>query len=147
MRSAARAIRTGLLNGALLDLPPVDEEGDEEISALEGRLLLRQHVTRERNGKLRAKKIATVRACADELACEVCGFNFEHVYGPRGVGYIECHHVVPLHASGATTTKLDDLALLCSNCHRMIHRQPPWPTPGELRQLIESRTVLRGESR
>jgi 5-methylcytosine-specific restriction protein A len=26
--------------------------------------------------------------------------------------------------------------LLCSNCHRMIHTKPPWPTPAELRELI-----------
>jgi putative restriction endonuclease len=27
-------------------------------------------------------------------------------------------------------------ALLCSNCHRMIHRKPPWPTPAQLRAII-----------
>jgi 5-methylcytosine-specific restriction enzyme A len=27
---------------------------------------------------------------------------------------------------------ISDLALLCSNCHRMIHAKPPWPTPAEL---------------
>jgi 5-methylcytosine-specific restriction protein A len=26
--------------------------------------------------------------------------------------------------------------LLCSNCHHMIHRKPPWPTPSELREII-----------
>ncbi|MEV4457357.1 HNH endonuclease [Microbispora sp. NPDC049633] len=63
-------------------------------------------------------------------------FDFEHTYGPRGAGYIECHHIVPLHVSGPVTTKLDDLALVCSNCHRMIHRSAPWLTPSELRKLV-----------
>ncbi|MEV0974526.1 HNH endonuclease [Microtetraspora glauca] len=77
-----------------------------------------------------------MRVQVGEISCERCTFNFERVYGPRGTGYIECHHMVPFHASGATTTTLDDLALLCSNCHRTIHRAAPWPTPAELRRLI-----------
>ncbi|WP_245687108.1 HNH endonuclease [Streptacidiphilus griseoplanus] len=74
------------------------------------------------------------------LACEVCNFNFEQAYGERGVGYIECHHIVPLHVAGEGATKLADLALICSNCHRMIHRRAPWPTPLELRAAIQSAT-------
>lgn len=38
-------------------------------------------------------------------------------------------------------TKLSDLALICANCHRMIHRRAPWPTPKELRAQIETRRV------
>ncbi|MDP6032209.1 MAG: HNH endonuclease [Alphaproteobacteria bacterium] len=33
-------------------------------------------------------------------------------------------------------TKLSDLVLLCSNCHRMVHRKRPWLTVRELRELI-----------
>ncbi|MEU6849010.1 HNH endonuclease [Actinacidiphila alni] len=46
---------------------------------------------------------------------------------------------MPLHAAGEGTTKLSDLALICSNCHRMIHRSAPWPTPTELRALLTRR--------
>lgn len=70
------------------------------------------------------------------MACEGCGFDFGKVYGDRGAGYIECHHAVPLHASGETTTRLKDLVLLCSNYHRMIHRASLWLTPDELRDLV-----------
>jgi putative restriction endonuclease len=31
------------------------------------------------------------------------------------------------------TTRLEDLALLCANCHRMIHRASPWLSVEELR--------------
>ncbi|WP_233533532.1 HNH endonuclease [Kitasatospora sp. SolWspMP-SS2h] len=58
------------------------------------------------------------------------------MYGERGAGYVECHHVVPLHVAGEGTTKLADLALICANCHRMIHRKAPWPTPAELRETV-----------
>jgi 5-methylcytosine-specific restriction protein A len=39
---------------------------------------------------------------------------------------------------GQKARSVNDLALLCSNCHRMIHAKPPWPTPAELRDLIRS---------
>jgi 5-methylcytosine-specific restriction protein A len=40
-----------------------------------------------------------------------------------GKSYIECHHLIPLSNFQVNKdTKLEDLALLCSNCHRMIHR-------------------------
>ena len=51
-------------------------------------------------------KIAKARQAGHELTCEVCGFNFEQVYGDRGRDYIECHHRAPLFSTGRTTTTL-----------------------------------------
>lgn len=138
MAEVAQRIRHGLTAGAFQDLPPEAEEEDE-FSAPEGRLLLGRHRSRERNKGLRKKKIDTVQRQGHQLACEACGFDFERVYGERGRGYIECHHVVPLHEAGEGRTKLSDLALICANCHRMIHRRAPWPTPGDLRASIEQK--------
>lgn len=59
-----------------------------------------------------------------KLECECCGFDFEKTYGEIGKGYIECHHIVPLNKFNfSKETKLNDLALVCSNCHRMLHRR------------------------
>lgn len=113
---------------------------DEDESVMEGRYLLRFHQVRERSPKLREKKIQRVLARGGSLACEVCGCNFEERYGERGKGFIECHHVEPLHESGERPRTIDDLALLCSNCHRMIHRKPPWPTPSQLRDIIRTQS-------
>ncbi len=33
-------------------------------------------------------------------------------------------------------TRLDDLILICANCHRMIHRRNPWVTPDQLHALV-----------
>jgi hypothetical protein len=33
-------------------------------------------------------------------------------------------------------TRLSDLALLCSNCHRMVHRRRPWLRLGQLTSLL-----------
>lgn len=136
MLAAAAAIREGVRLGTLQGVGDGWGEGDEQTSAPEGRLLERRHYARERNPKLRARKIASFLRTHPRVICEVCGFDFEATYGPRGSRYTECHHVVPLHASGETTTRLTDLVLLCSNCHRMIHRGRLWLTPDELRGLL-----------
>ncbi|WP_330319993.1 HNH endonuclease [Streptomyces clavifer] len=140
MTEAARLIRQGITTGELQSFAPTeDEEFGDDFSAPEGRLLMRRHRARERNKSLRKKKIASVLQRGRQLACEACGFDFEKIYGDRGAGYIECHHALPLHVAGEGRTKLSDLALICANCHRMIHRRAPWPTPGELSASIEQK--------
>jgi 5-methylcytosine-specific restriction protein A len=138
MHQEALAIRVAERNGELPVIPTSTEVLDDP-GAFEGRLLVRRHVIRERDRKLRQRKIDQVQAATGVLSCEICGFNFERLYGNRGAGYIECHHIVPLHVVGATTTKVNDLILLCANCHRMIHRQAPWLSPDDLRRLVEVR--------
>ena len=130
------AIAAQLRNGARPDGPrfPIATEDDED-DVVEGRLLFRQHRSRERNRKLIDRKKAVARAQAD-LACEVCGFDFEAIYGALGRDFIECHHLRPLSESGMTRTRLSDLALLCANCHRMAHRGRPWPSLDRLRSLV-----------
>ena len=134
MQELAQAIRQADAQGEFAGLQiPVTGEDDW---ASEGRLLIRRHVVYERNPSLRKRKLAAVRRAGAPLACEACGFEFEQMYGERGKGYIECHHIVPLHVGGRGDTRLSDLALLCANCHRIIHARPPWLTPAELRDVI-----------
>jgi 5-methylcytosine-specific restriction protein A len=65
----------------------------------------------------------------------ICGFDFAIKYGDLGAGFIEAHHILPL-AAGPATTRLPDLALVCSNCHRMLHRAKPWMTPEQLNKRL-----------
>lgn len=113
---------------------------DLGVPVAEGRVLERVHLARERDSSIRDAKIRSVAAAGEAIACEACGFDFEATYGQRGLGYIEVHHRVPLHVSGPTETLLDDLALLCSNCHRMIHRATPWLTVEELTTMVADRS-------
>ncbi len=55
----------------------------------------------------------------------VCNFNFEDKYGPLGKGFIEVHHVKPIseYQLEKSTNPEVDLAVLCANCHRMVHRK------------------------
>ena len=60
------------------------------------------------------------------LECMVCGFNFEEHYGIWGKGFIEVHHIKPLSEKNGKETETNpqtDLAVLCANCHRMVHRK------------------------
>ena len=60
------------------------------------------------------------------LCCKACGFNFEKTYGERGASFIEVHHVKPIHTyeEEQTVDPYNDLIPVCSNCHRIIHRNP-----------------------
>ena len=136
--SVGQAIRKTVQGGELRGNLPTFEDGDEE--AVEGRVLTALHTRRERNRRLVDRKKSQVRKRDGRLKCEACGFDFGETYGDRGRGFIECHHVKPLHTlAEAQTTRLDDLVLLCSNCHRMVHARRPWLTVDDLRSTLSRR--------
>jgi len=58
-------------------------------------------------------------------------------FGKLGADYIECHHTVPIsQIAPRAKTKVADVCLLCSNCHRMAHKRRPWLTVGGLKALL-----------
>jgi 5-methylcytosine-specific restriction protein A len=100
-----------------------NDETRETDSVKEGQVLYKLHKVRERDRKIIEAKKKKVLKEKGELKCEACDFDFEITYGELGKGYIECHHIIPLSNFQVNKeTTLDDLALLCSNCHRMIHK-------------------------
>jgi ribosomal protein L44E len=123
----------------LLDIDEVDNLKDLPIREFqEGRRKLIRHVRMEktRNPQLirDAKKYFKKRN--GRLHCEVCGFDFGRKYGSRGRDYIEAHHKIPLsELEENVTLTVNDVAMVCSNCHRMLHR-PPWISIEELSVVI-----------
>lgn len=116
-------------------IDPDEDDGIQE--APEGRILTRMHVARERNRQLVKSKIKHALKKHQKLNCEGCGFDFEAKYGIRGHGFIECHHTKPVSSLAENgKTNIKDLALVCSNCHRMIHRTKHWLAIDQLRKLI-----------
>lgn len=115
------ALYDDLINGETAFEAETVVEGDEpENIRFEDASKLRLHKRIERNPKLaqEAKKILG-------YTCQVCGLNFERQYGELGRGYIEAHHLEPLANLKGKKVARDpkkDFAVLCSNCHRMIHR-------------------------
>lgn len=115
-------------------------EDDEETildSVKEGQVLYKFHKYRERDtGIVKEKKKQTLKILG-KLECEACQFNFEATYGILGSGFIECHHKIPLFKTDLEKiTKLEDLALVCSNCHRMLHKSIDTLAVEDLRKLI-----------
>jgi 5-methylcytosine-specific restriction protein A len=127
----AAAIRAAAGAG---DIPPIPEPDEEEVEAEEGRLLYRRHRVRERDPRIVKQRKAQAKA-AGKLYCEVCTFDFAEVYGSRGEDFIEAHHIVPVSEAGIRKVRSGDLALVCSNCHSMLHRRP-WCTPANLRATL-----------
>ena len=115
---------------------------DEDRPALregfpEGKLKERLHLARERSPEVvrQAKQLALQRY--GTLRCACCGFDFAATYGRIGEGFIEAHHTKPvstLHRDGEIT-RVEDIALVCANCHRMLHRRRPWLSIHELPHL------------
>ena len=124
------------INVKLYQIP--DEEDDEIHSVKEGRVIYKLHKLRERNNKLNQKKKDLYLEKYGKLDCEVCGFDFYETYGELGKGFIEAHHRIPLsEIDGETITKLKDLALVCANCHRMLHKEINILSINELKEIIE----------
>jgi hypothetical protein len=102
------------------------EDEIEESRFPEGKASYRIHRRLERDTKI--AKIVKNKRLRDtgDLICDVCGFSFSRSYGDIGVGFIEAHHTIPVsQLKGRKKTRAEEFALVCSNCHRMLHRTTP----------------------
>lgn len=106
-------------------------------SAPEGKRKLIKHYVRERNKKLVKEKKKKRLSETGELRCEICGFSFVEKYGEYGSTFIEAHHTKPIsEMKDGEVTKIEDLALVCSNCHRMIHKVYPALRMDQIKEKI-----------
>lgn len=119
----------------------IEAQINEDLAALEleneyfeGQKKSRLSNFYERNPKLR---LAAIKIHG--LVCKICGFNFNDFYGEHGIGFIEVHHLKPV-STLEISTKLspeNDMTVVCSNCHRMLHRNKDIVlTPAELKDLL-----------
>ncbi|HEV8114048.1 MAG TPA: DUF3578 domain-containing protein [Planctomycetota bacterium] len=116
------AIARGGASDLRQDSDDFSDESDAELPGTfeEGRRY-RYHRRLERNSKL-AREAKRIHG----FVCQVCGFDFRTAYGTLGEEYIEAHHKTPLSQLAenevVSRSPRDDFAVLCANCHRMIHR-------------------------
>jgi len=98
----------------------------EDLAALEGQARRVMVTHRQREHRLRAAKIRQAMGLnGGRLQCAVpgCGFDFVETYGHLGRDFAFVHHLRGLAAKGKPSeTRLEDLAIVCGNCHAMIHR-------------------------
>jgi hypothetical protein len=102
-----------------------------ETSFLEGEK--RASVTTSRNSKLRvaAKKKWGVK-------CYCCGFEFEQFYGSLAKGAGIVHHLQPftIAEEGQRKATVDDVRVVCANCHYVLHLTDPPMSVDDLRKLV-----------
>lgn len=123
LRLLVQAYRTLVYRGGVNPSGEVadDEDGDRPTTSLTEIRQYRQHrrIDRHPKASLEAKKY-------HGTTCQACGFSFGDRYGELGKGFIEAHHLKPLSslAEGVAVAYdvATDFAVLCANCHRMIHR-------------------------
>jgi len=143
LADVARAIRENAgshdSQQRLLRVPRASQltEEPEEDEFPEGKVLYRTHRARERSRTLVEAAKRHAMKSGGNLSCQACGFVFSERYGALGDGYLECHHIIPVsELRPSARTKVVDIALLCSNCHRMVHRRRPWLRIDQLRSLL-----------
>ena len=91
----------------------------------------------ERNPQLRTAAVAF-----HGTRCRVCGLSFGDVYGELGDGFIEVHHLTPVasYSGEVSVDPRSDMTVVCSNCHRMLHRRSETPlTVEELGAVLSKR--------
>ena len=130
------AIRSALAADARTHQLTNDDEPDI-VEAEEGRVLTRLHRYRERDRRLvEAAKSAALKRHG-RLICQACELDLGRVYGPTASGVIDVHHTKPVHTlAEGEKTRLEDLVLLCPNCHRVVHSRRRWLSVAEVRLAI-----------
>lgn len=115
---------------------------DENIVISEGLKKITEVAIYERSKKLRDFAIDYFSVC-NKISCNCCSFNFSDFYGEEiGKGFIEIHHTKPIFTyededlQNTLAAAVKNLIPVCSNCHRMIHRN--WKKPLEIQNLIAS---------
>ena len=95
--------------------------------------------TKERNREIIRKAKQLFKDKHDnKLFCEVCGFDFNKVYGSIGEDFIECHHTIPISSlCDGGITRIEDLVMVCSNCHSMIHRNDKLLSVDDLKKYMK----------
>lgn len=113
---------------------------DENVIISEGGKKIVKGTVYERSSKLRDYALKYFSEQGN-LNCKCCNFNFEDFYGADlGKGFIEIHHTKPIFKYANDDMErtlheaLQNLIPVCSNCHRMIHRN--WSKPYEIQALI-----------
>lgn len=76
-----------------------------------------------------------------KIRCCACDWEGTEAYGDVAKGLIEMHHTKPISVSGAVRKPLaaavKDIAPLCPNCHRIVHRNRNEVMPIEvLREIL-----------
>jgi predicted HNH restriction endonuclease len=113
------------------------EPGSSALLALEGQLTETRVSRRGRNATLRKKALE-----AADGQCAACLVNYGNLLGGRGRRVLQVHHRKQLSDRDQPEwTNLEDLDVVCANCHLLVHanREAPIPVEALRAQLLRDR--------
>ncbi len=89
-----------------------------EMEAMDGIVKERKYLSRNKQLHDEAKRLA-------KGWCYTCETKFSELLGGLGKRVLEAHHKNQLASKDRSEpTKVKELAVVCANCHRMIHEDP-----------------------
>ena len=127
MRLFKLAIERGGVSEGVINLFHFDQ--DQIVSGYETKII--KHINKENEIIKTDPKLIKQLKKKNDYTCQACGLKYEKIYGDYSnkKDFIEAHHIEPKFKvkEGAETNKkmsrsAKDFAMLCANCHRMIHR-------------------------
>jgi 5-methylcytosine-specific restriction protein A len=113
----------GLIRAGVVVAESFEEsfDGPDEEEFFEGRVITELHKRRERDQNLRERLLSSRRRTG-RLTCDMCRAQSQAGAPTLEDATFEVHHLLPLSMAIERTTRLADVALLCANCHRLLHR-------------------------
>ena len=98
-----------------------------ELRAVEGTFTETTLYVRGRSRQLRDRALQKA-----EGICEACRIDFGGLLGGKGIRVLQVHHRKQFGATDSPrVTRLSDLAVLCANCHMLVHMDPHKAIPVE----------------
>ena len=94
----------------------------------------------------RSRVLRDIAFAASKNTCAVCGRDFSELLAGRGIRVLQVHHreQLSLRDEPAVTT-LDDLVVVCANCHLLLHLDSQKTlSVDELRRLLKNDDYLYG---
>jgi hypothetical protein len=127
----------------LIDRDSEVQTFDENITVNEGFKRTAYWAVYNRSRRLRDYAFEYYSDENDRINCHVCGFNFDDFYGEDlSKSFIEMHHNKPIFKYEDQDLEqyigeaIKNITPVCSNCHRMIHRDRH--DPMEVEELKEA---------
>lgn len=120
------------------DFAIINSNSNEELVEESKQRRLHEKFDRRGNSSLKVKK-------RKGYTCEACGLIMTRIYGILGKEFIEAHHLKSFASLSEGKIRLNidaDFAVLCPNCHRMIHRLPDPSNLEMLKRIIEENKEL-----
>jgi len=117
--------------GGIYEVIPKTFQNDDDLESQGFERKTKKHVNEEKEYMKTDPKHIRFLKKENNYTCQACGLKFDKIYGnySKKNNFIEAHHIVPKSITVkkvATDEKVsvnkDDFAILCANCHRMIHR-------------------------